>query len=277
MSKRRRTWLAATVAVVAAAAVAAGLLAAWPRPTLEQPTGLAAVKESPWSITLGWEANAGGLRPAGYEILENGRRVATVPARQTSYQVAGLKVKTSYQFTVVAVSGTGRSVPSSTLLADTAAAPPVSEAAFAWTGYVTYKETFSSDIYFEKLGATWQDDWSVSSDCGWQACGTATVTGSVDNIVFTAHLTRSGATYQGSAPINDYWLDCEHQNDHENTTLYFKLTATRAAAVYQQHWTVTAFTGYATWDVPALPDGCSSSLYKMKVSGVQPVAGIDSP
>ena len=273
MSRRRRTLLTATAAVVAAAAVAAGLLAAWPRPRLEPPTGLTVVKESPWSITLGWKANA-GLRPAGYEIVENGSRVATVPAGQTSYLVTGLTVKTHYQFTVVAVGGNSRSVPSATLLADTPAAPPFSAAAFAWTGYVTYKETFSSDTYFKKLGSTWQDDWNVNSDCGWQACATATLTGAVDGQDFTAHLARSGATYQGSAPIDDYWLDCEHQNDYEKTTLHIKLTVTGAGAVLQQHWMVTRFSGAVTWDVPALPDGCSSSLYKMNVTGPLQVAGV---
>lgn len=276
MSRRRRAWLTASAAVLAAAAAAAGLLAAWPRPALRQPTSLTVLSKTPWSVTLGWQANRAGLRPAGYQVMENGKRLATVPPATTRYQVLGLTSKTAYRFAVVAVRGT-RLAPSATIAAGTIATPPLADAGFPWSGYVTYRETFSSDSYFKKLGATWQDDWSITSDCGWQACGKATLTGAIDNIGFTARLTRSGGTYQGSAPIDDYWLDCEHQSDYEDTTLYVKIAVTSAGPVYQQHWTVTGFKGAATWDVPALPDGCTSSLYKMDVSGLEPVAGVSSP
>jgi serine/threonine protein kinase len=140
-------------------------------------------------------------------------------------------------------------------------------AAFNWTGSVNYKETASSDSYFKKVGDTWQDTWNVSSNCGWQACATATLDGAIDGISFTATLTRSGTTYTGSAPIDNYWLDCLHQSNHENTTLSIKLLVTRAGTVYQSQWSITAFTGAVTWNVPSLPDGCADSLYQMQVNG----------
>ena len=166
------------------------------------------------------------------------------------------------------IPGTSRSVPSATVVASTAAQPALlADAAFNWGGIVNYKETASSDSYFKKVGAAWQDDWSVSSNCAQQPCAKATLDGAINGITFTATLARSGATYTGSAPIDNYWLDCLHTSHFENTTLAIKLTATRAGPVPPQGLSITAFTGTVIWNVPYLPDGCAGSLYQMRVNG----------
>jgi hypothetical protein len=94
---------------------------------------------------------------------------------------------------------------------------------------------------------------------------------------FTAHLTRSGTNYRGTAAIDNDWLDCVHQTDFRPSKLSIKITVTSAGRVYQQHWNVTAFTGAVTWNVPVLPDGCRGSSYDANVSGLESVAGVNSP
>jgi serine/threonine protein kinase len=141
----------------------------------------------------------------------------------------------------------------------------IADAAFNWAGDTDTKEALSSDTYWQSTGKTWQDPWAISSDCGEQACG-ATLEGSINGISFNAKLARSGATYTGSAAVNNFWLDCMNTKKFEHTTLSIHLTATTAARENGQ-WTITAFAGTVTWNVPALPDGCAGSLYQMQVTG----------
>jgi eukaryotic-like serine/threonine-protein kinase len=276
-SQRRRIGAIGAVAAVAALGMVIGLLVALPgspwaqsarlaSAALPQPTGLSAVKAMETSITLGWKADASGSRPGKYEILENGINLVSVPGRQTKYEVTGLRENTGYQFSVIAVSGTSHSAPSATISADTTAPPrpPLADAAFNWFGTVNYKETASSDSFFKAVGATWQDVWTIRSNCGERACP-ATLDGTINGIGFSATLARSGATYTGSAAIDNYWLDCLNTSHYENTTLSIRLTGTHEGTSGGEGWSIAAFTGTLTWDVPALPDGCAGSLYQMQV------------
>jgi hypothetical protein len=141
----------------------------------------------------------------------------------------------------------------------------IAVADFDWSGDTDTEETFSSDSYWQRTGTSWQDPWSITADCVGQACG-ATLDGSVDGVDFDANLARSGATFTGSAAISNFWLDCMNTKKHEHTTLSIRLTATSAAREDGQ-WTITAFAGTVIWNVPALPDGCAGSLYRMQVTG----------
>ena len=276
-SQRRRIWAIGAVAAVTALGMAIGLMVALPggpwaqsaqltSAALAQPVGLSVVKATETSITLGWKADTSGSRPGKYQILENGINLVSVPGRQTKYQVTGLRENTPYQFSVIAVSGTSHSAQSATISANTAAPPRplLADAAFNWFGTVNEKETASSDSFFKPVGATWQDVWTIKSKCGEQAC-TATLYGAINDIGFTATLARSGATYTGSAAIDNYWLDCLHTSHNENTTLSIRLTGTDEGISGGEGWSIAAFTGTMTWDIPALPDGCAGSLYQMQV------------
>ena len=230
---------------------------------LPAPTGLSVDQATQTSVTLSWNAQAGAASDK-YEISENGKDLASVPDDQTKYQVTGLSAHTAYQFTVAVVTSTGRSAPSAAVVATTAAVQSLADVIF--DGAVHSQETASSDSYWQKVGATWEDTWYITASCARPACA-ATLNGSVNGTAFTATLTRSGmTTFTGVAAINDYWFDCLHQTNYEDTTLSIKLTATREETGANS-LTVSAFTGTMTWDIPALPDGCAGSLYQMRVTG----------
>ena len=236
----------------------------WPAAVLARPTGLTALQETETSVTLNWNVPPGGARPGEYEILENGHELVSVSGNQSTYQVTGLSANTAYQFSLVAVTSSGRSAPSAAILAATTAQGPLADVVF--DGTVTSRETVSSDSYWQKVGATWTDTWYITANCGPQACAAAALSGSVNGISFTATLARSGTTYSGVAAIDNFWLDCLHQSNYEDTTLNIKLAATRQE-IRPGSLTVSAFTGTMTWNVPALPDGCTGSLYRMAVTG----------
>lgn len=229
---------------------------------LPAPTGLSVDQATQTSVTLSWNAQPGG-GSSKYEISENGKDLASVPDDQTKYQVTGLSANTAYQFTVAAVTSTGRSAPSAAVLATTAAVQPLADVIF--DGAVHSQETVSSDSYWQKVGATWEDTWYITANCGRPTCA-ATLNGSINGSTFTATLTRSGMTFTGVAAINDFWFDCLHQSNYEDTTLNIKLTATHEE-IHADSLTISAFTGTMTWDIPALPDGCAGSLYEMRVTG----------
>ena len=276
-TRRRRIWATGAATAAAVLGTVAGLLAAQPGSTAAQtsaavprPTGIFAVQTTASSATIGWNPHAGGPQPNRYEILENGHPVTSLPGDLTNYTVTGLSKDAGYQFNVVAVAGALQSVPSATVTMYTnrIASPNalrLADATFDWGGETGYKETFSSDTFFKKTGDTWQDSWNISSKCSEGACDAA-LDGAIDGISFNANLARSGATYAGTAAINNMWLDCLSTSTYEHTTLSILLTATGAAREDGQS-TITAFTGTVTWAVPALPDGCAGSLYKMQVHG----------
>jgi serine/threonine protein kinase len=268
---RRRVWAVGAAAAVAALGTVISLLVAPSAPApLPRPTGLLANKETETSVTLAWHAYASGPQPNEYEILENGKKLVSVPGRQTKYQVNGLSSDTAYQFSVIAVTGASRSLPSVAILVNTTVppAPPLADAPFDWIGTVNEQLTATSDSFWKTKGDTWQDQWNISSNCGWKVCAEATLNGAIDGVAFTATLIRSGLTYTGSTAIDNFWLDCFHTSNHEDSTLSIKLTGTREGQTYgSTTWTISTFKGTAIWNIPALPDGCPASLYGMQVNG----------
>jgi serine/threonine protein kinase len=273
-SRRRRIWLPVGVAaVVAALGTIIGLLVAPSAPAVvPRPTGLSALKETGTSVTLEWHAFASGSQPGEYEILENGKKLVSVPGHQTKYQVNGLRNGTVYQFSVIAVTGTSLSVPSAVILVSTSEppSPPLADASFDWNGNANYQLITASDSFWKNKGDTWSDVWNIGSNCGWKVCAKATLNGSIDGIAFTATLVRSGVTYTGTTGIDNFWLDCLHTSNYEDSTLSIKLTGTREGQTHGSTWTITAFTGTVIWNIPELPDGCSGSLYGMHVYGSTP-------
>ena len=275
----RRLGAASAVAAVAVLGAAVGLLAApsghpaaraLAAPTtspagitLPGPSGLSVVGATQYSVTLSWNPPPGGGRPSEYEISENGTGFTSVPGYQTKYEVTGLSANTTYEFSVAALTSAGRPTRAAEVLTATAAVSPLAEVVF--DGTVHSQETFSSDSYWQDVGATWDDEWRISADCGRPACATI-LNGSMNGISFGATLTRSGTTFTGVAAINDYWPECFNQSRDEDTTLNIKLTATQED-VRADSLTVSAFTGTMTWNIPAVPNGCAGSLYQMRVTG----------
>ena len=232
-------------------------------PALPAPTGLSVVAATQTSVTLSWKAPPGGGRPSEYEISENGTGLVSIPGYQTKYEVTGLDANTAYRFSVVAVTSGGLPTLAADVATATADMPPLAETVF--DGPVHSQVTFSSDSTWQDVGATWDDQWLISADCGRPACAVI-LNGSVDGMTFTATLTRSGTTFTGAAPINNYWQDCLNAGSYEDSTLTIKLAATQEE-VRADSFTVSAFTGTMTWNVPAPPDGCGGSLYQMRVTG----------
>ncbi len=123
-------WAFGGAAAVAALAAVIGLLVApsgglsarsgqLASAVLARPTGLTALQETETSVTLNWNVPPGGARPGEYEILENGHELVSVSGNQSTYQVTGLSANTAYQFSLVAVTSSGRSAPSAAILAAT--------------------------------------------------------------------------------------------------------------------------------------------------------------
>jgi hypothetical protein len=280
-TRRRRIWATGAASAVAVFGAVIGLLVApsghtaalaghATAPTLPAPTGLFAVQTTATAVTLGWNAYKSGADPDKIEILENGREIATVPGFYTNYEVTGLRKDAAYHLSTIAVIEGHYSAPSPAYNFFNGHIAPqvplsVADAPFNWIGNVNYKETYSSDDYWvgEQEG-TWQDPWELINRCDSQACDTI-LYGEISGISFAATLHRSGVMYTGATPMNQLFT-CSIANNYQKSTLNIELTATKASDGSGQ-WTVTAFKGALTWNVPYdMKTQCSASLYKMTVS-----------
>jgi hypothetical protein len=96
--------------------------------------------------------------------------------------------------------------------------------------------------------------------------------GAIEGDSFDATLTRSGLTWKGTAPVDDYWEDCVDSNKYEKTKLLITIVVTQAGPDTEKHWSVSAFTGSATWEIPDT-EQCQSAVYQMDVSVPYPYAG----
>ncbi len=231
-----------------------------------QPTDLVVVTQTVSSIEIGWSVS--DPEPGSFQILKDGQEVTSVPGYTANYVVTGLSPGTAYRFSVVAVSGTRRSAPSSAITVSTYVSSPslVAAAPLNWHGYVVYRETASSDSYFKAVGDTWDGSWTFNSNCGAKPC-TTTLDGEVDDLDFHAVLSRQGAVYSGSATVNGD-LGCTGNPYYLDGTVYLTLTGKTAGAQYQHtQQAITSFSGALTLDVPPR-QGCAASTYQMQFRSV---------
>ena len=110
--RKRARWIIAVAAVVVIG-VAVGLVvwAPWHKVPVA-PTALRAQSPTATSALVSWTPSQGGATVDRYLILRDGKQVGSVPASQNSYTDRGLTPGTAHRYTIVATSGTQRSVPS---------------------------------------------------------------------------------------------------------------------------------------------------------------------
>jgi serine/threonine protein kinase len=272
--RRRRPWAIAAVALVAVAGAIIGVLVALPRtvPPVLQPTGLAAGNRTPQYVQIAWAGPASGPLPDRYEVLQDGRELASVSGTETDYRATGLNPDTAYRFTIIAIRGTKHSTPSSALIVTTPT-PPLYEAVLKSSGPAnitetagSFTETYHSKFSRRDVGDTWQEPWSFAPDCASGPCSVQ-VSGSIVGPQFTTQLTRNGSTYAGAVAIDNWWYCGTNINNRMDTTLNIQVTGVRAKMM-NRVWAVTSFTGTLVWNVAYDSDGnCPAATYKMQIAG----------
>jgi chitodextrinase len=118
------------------------------------PAGLAASSVTGSSLTLSWNPSSDNTGVSGYDVYEDGAKVANVSS--TSFPLTGLACGTSYSFGVVARDAAGNASPTASLSVSTATCP-----APTWTSSIADGATVQT-------GVTW----------------TATVTPTPDSVEF---------------------------------------------------------------------------------------------
>ena len=107
--------VAALMAVVATPALAA----------VPPPTNVHANAEGSTQVALAWTASTAGTSGAGaitsYKVLRNGSQIGTTDPFTTNYLDTGRSANTAYTYTVIAVSGSNASAPSTSASPTTAA------------------------------------------------------------------------------------------------------------------------------------------------------------
>jgi hypothetical protein len=260
---RRPRWLVPVIAAVAVAGAVIGLVVAapWksPAPVL-QPTGLAADSSSASSVAFHWSGPATGPAPDEYQITQDGHVIGSVPGSITYYRDAGLAPDTSYQFQVTAIRN-GKDSPQSSVLSVTTLTPPLAAAVLTGQWSAHYHVTSLSNFTWSGT-KTWSEGWTFSPVCGSGACN-VTLNGAFGGSNFTSTLARTGSTYSGTAPLNN-WATCNSSHKHAPSTLVIQIQV-QHAGVTGTTWQASAWGGTVTVDVHSSP-GCSSSTVNTTVS-----------
>jgi hypothetical protein len=263
------------VLAVVVVGTGAGLLASqpWKRlpsalpPPVLRPTGLALQARSTSSVTIDWYGPATGPVPNGYEILQNGTPIGSVPGQTTSYLDTSLAPSTSYSYQVIAIRGAKRSPASGTLVAQTVT-PPLTAANLSYQGLVLYTLTSiqpPQNWWSVRVGDNETGNWVFVPACSSGPCD-VTLDGFFEDSPFTAKLTRSGTTYSGTAPFDHYW-SCVDRSNATNSTLAIQLKIT-GAETSADVWAASLFTGAVTMNVDYNPNGnCLPYTVKMKIAG----------
>jgi len=200
-------------------------------------------------------------------ILRNGAVTATVPGNQDHFNDAGLAPATTYNFQIIAYRGSTRSQPSLDLRAATQT-PQLSQAVFNSSFSVTENLEAGGDLVTgDKDGDTWYEDWTFTGNCAVGPCVTQ-LSGAVDGQAFTAVLkARGDGTYEGTAPINDYYYCGNSESNHTHSVLDITLKPVAAQAEGMQ-WQSTKLSGTVTWTIDDNPNGnCGGGTLVIGISG----------
>jgi hypothetical protein len=191
---------AGAVVVVIAALV---IWAPWVKPPVLRPTGITADAETISSVSFRWSNPATGPLPDHYTIVRDGAFAGSVPGTVTFYRAARLAPDTPYRFQVVAVRDGQRSARSTVLTTQTLT-PPVPDARLTGDSSTHFHvvNTHEKEAPDYTTGRRWSNTWTFTPDCTSGPCD-VTLSGGIHAATITAHLTRNGAVYTGTASGNN--------------------------------------------------------------------------
>ncbi len=140
------------------------------------PTGLVATDVSSTSTMLSWDAASvpGGGTVTGYEVFENGQKVATVT--DTHYTATQLTPDTNYQFSVAAIDSAGASAQASPIAVHTTVPDPHGSLDHMFSPYIDMAMSQDADLVaISQAGGikNFTLAFMLSSDqgIGWQGVG----------------------------------------------------------------------------------------------------------
>ena len=244
----RNRWLVPVIAVLVVIAVIAGLLiwAPWVSKVPMTPAALRAQSPTATSVVVRWALPTTGPVVDHYLIRRDGVQVGSVTGKVTSYQDNGLNPATAYRYSVVAVSGTVRSLPSSALVAKTLT-PPISEARLqgSWTVDMKY---LTGGAGGHPVGDTETDTWALAPRCTSGPCD-VWVSGELSGTTFTMNLTRAGAVYTGTTTAQIFTCGTTAPMAPMQNTLTVQVTVGSARGNHQA-WAATSWAGTMKIDSP---------------------------
>jgi len=265
--RRRRAFLVAVIAVVAALGLIVGLLlwAPWRSPPLLRPTGLAAGTSTTSSVAFHWAGPATGPPPDRYQILHDGKVIGSVRGTVTSYRVTSLAPATAYQYRVAAVRGGKRSALSAVLAVRTSI-PPLAAARLqgAWTVHLKIVRGASSLTGHKN----WEESWLASPACVTGPCDVR-LSGSINGHAFSTTLSRAGATYQGTVVGNVFPCGSGSSSFPVRSTAKIQLSVV-AARVGNGAWIASSWGGTMVVKSPYTSSGslfCPASRRTAALSG----------
>lgn len=160
-------------------------------PFLAAPRSLAAEAEA-FSVSLTWEQPPGGPAVEAFEILRDGRVIASVDPTATGYTDDGVVPGTSYSYGVRATATGIESAVSS--VAALTVEPPLSSARVDGVFDVAFKLVSQSG--FESYTKSFNRGWRLEATCASGPCKVRWE--DVNEGMLAATLTRKGAQYRGS-------------------------------------------------------------------------------
>lgn len=203
----------------------------------EAPIGLSASKASTSSITLSWALPSSEVAPKSVEIFRDGNHVAYVDASQTEFTDTGLDPASRHTYWLVVVTGTGGSLVSTSLAANTGA-PPVTASRLEGSYEVLYTVTASN---FQQPGDSLRFFWNISPRCPAGPCSGQLRIPMSPGPAAVGVVRRFGGSYE--VQINEATLGSSGSHDDPpQDSILATIYVTEARMVGGQ-WTAASFEG----------------------------------
>ena len=247
-----RRWAVPVVSIIAVLGLIVGLViwAPWVSKVPAVPAAIRAQSPTATSVLVRWPSATAGPTVDAYVIRRDGVQVNQVPGTLTSYQDKALAPATTYRYTIVAVAGGLRSVPSSVLVGTTLT-PPVSEARLQGSWSVTSTVTKSGGGSLT-VGTKRTGTWLFTPKCAEGPCAvvlSGNQGGSANPHPFTMPLTGSGPVYTGSTKAHITHCGQSKALKDVVNSVAVKVTV-KTAGVDARAWSANSWVGTMTISSP---------------------------
>jgi hypothetical protein len=233
------------------------------------PVGLSAGQVTYTTVEFSWKASPQAPAPTQYEVYNGLNRIATLPGTDTTYTDKSQAQGSGYQYSVVALWGTHRSVASPNLDGSTLVAPL---ALTGMTANVTLTSAPAGSTGNATVGQVYVETWDFTPQCAVDSCSIAAMlmlpaaSGTSALVPVTLHASAPASSVTGTGSVK--LSRCSSIADNDTVTVSIRPAKGATLSAVNGGW--TQWTGTVDVTAPYTSTGggyCPRQTWHYSVTG----------